>query len=59
MLYRIGRVLQVIGLILLPLAIAGNLSPERPLDLRESLSLSAVGIIIFGVGYLMQQASRK
>jgi hypothetical protein len=59
MLYRIGRVLQVIGLILLPLAIAGNLSPERPLDLRESLSLSAVGIIIFGVGYLLQQASRK
>lgn len=59
MLYRIGRVLQVIGLILLPLAIAGNLSPERPLDLRESLSLSAVGIIIFGVGYLLQQAGRK
>ena len=59
MLYRIGRVLQVIGFILLPLAIAGNLSPERPLDLRESLSLSAIGIIIFGVGYLMQQAGRK
>jgi drug/metabolite transporter (DMT)-like permease len=59
MFYKLGRFLQVIGLILLPLAIAGNLSPERPMDLRTSLTLSAVGVVVFGLGYLLQQMSRK
>ncbi len=59
MLYKLGRVLQIVGLILLPLAIAGNLSPERTLDLRESLTLSALGVIVFGVGYFLQQAGRR
>ena len=57
--YKLGRLLQLIGLILLPLAIAGNLSPERPMDLRASLTLSAVGVIVFGLGYLLQQMGRK
>jgi hypothetical protein len=59
MLYRLGRLLQIVGLFLLPLAIAGNLSPERPMDLRSSLSLSAVGVLVFGLGYLLQQMGRK
>jgi drug/metabolite transporter (DMT)-like permease len=59
MLYRLGRLLQIIGLILLPVAIAGNLSPERPMDLRASLTLSAIGVLVFGVGYLLQQMGRK
>lgn len=59
MLYKLGRLLQLLGLILLPLAIAGNLSPERPMDLRASLTLSALGITVFGLGYLLQQAGRK
>jgi hypothetical protein len=59
MLYKLGRLLQIVGLILLPLAIAGNLSPERPMDLRSSLTLSAIGVIVFGLGYLLQQMGRK
>jgi hypothetical protein len=59
MLYKFGRLLQIVGLILLPLAIAGNLSPERPMDLRASLTLSAIGILVFGAGYLIQQAGRR
>jgi hypothetical protein len=59
MLYKLGRLLQIVGLILLPLAIAGNLSPERPMDLRASLTLSAIGIVVFGAGYFLQQAGRK
>jgi hypothetical protein len=55
-LYRLGRMLQIIGMILLPLAIAGNLSPEDPLSLKESLSLSGAGIGIFTVGWLIQRA---
>lgn len=58
MLYKAGRTLQVLGMILLPVAIAGNLAPEQPLDLRASLTLSAVGIGVFALGYLLQQASR-
>jgi hypothetical protein len=59
MLYKLGRLLQIIGLILLPLAIAGNLSPERPMDLRSSLTLSAIGVLVFSLGYLLQQGGRK
>jgi hypothetical protein len=60
MLYKLGRVLQLIGLILLPLAIAGNLAPEpQRLDLWVSLKLSAVGVLVFGLGYLLQQMGRK
>jgi hypothetical protein len=63
MLYRIGRSLQVVGMILLPIAIAGNLAPgDQPgtnqLDLRTSLTISAVGILVFVLGYLIQQAGR-
>ncbi|MHB1424460.1 MAG: hypothetical protein ACYC3I_14915 [Gemmataceae bacterium] len=59
MLYKLGRLLQIVGLILLPLAIAGNLAPERPMDLRSSLTLSGVGVTVFVGGYLLQQLGRK
>lgn len=59
LLYRLGRLLQLLGLILLPLAIAGNISPKDPLDLRSSLTLSVAGILVFGLGWLLQQAGRK
>lgn len=57
-LYRLGRLLQLLGMILLPLAIAGNLSPQNPLDLKTSLTLSGIGILIFGMGWLIQQAGK-
>jgi hypothetical protein len=55
--YTLGRFLQLIGLILLPVAIAGNAAQER-LSLKDSLGLSAVGVLIFSVGWLLQQAGR-
>jgi hypothetical protein len=58
MLFRLGRTLQLIGLLLLPLAIAGNLSPENTLNLKQSMTLSGIGIGVFVLGYLLQQASR-
>jgi hypothetical protein len=57
-LYRLGRFLQLVGMVLLPLAIAGNLSPHDPLELRTSLTLSAVGVAVFLVGYVLQQAGK-
>jgi hypothetical protein len=57
-LYRVGRVLQVIGMLLLPIAVAGNVAPNSPLSLRASLMLSGAGVVVFVVGYWMQQAGR-
>ena len=59
MLYNLGRFLQLVGLIMLPLAIAGNLQPNNPLSLGTSLTLSSIGMLIFFVGWLLQQASGK
>jgi hypothetical protein len=59
MLYKLGRFLQLVGLILLPVAIAGNVAPDTPLDLRMSLTLSAIGVTVFTLGWLMQQAGRR
>lgn len=57
--HRLGRLLQLVGMIVLPLAIAGNLTPDSPLDLRQSLLLSGAGVLIFGLGWLIQQAARR
>jgi hypothetical protein len=58
MLYTVARVLQFLGLLILPIAIAGNLADER-LNLKESLELSTAGIVIFAAGWLLQQGVKK
>ena len=57
MLYRLGRFLQFAGLVILPIAISGNVAEQ--LDLRQSLTLSGVGIAAFTLGWLLQQAGRS
>jgi uncharacterized membrane protein YGL010W len=59
MLYRLGRVMQVIGLVMLPIAIVANLAPERAVSLWTSLTWSAIGIGIFFLGWMLQQAGRR
>jgi hypothetical protein len=56
MLYRVGRVLQLVGMIILPMAIAGELA--KTLDLRESLTVSSIGVMIFFVGWLVQRGGQ-
>lgn len=56
MLYSIARFLQLAGLIILPIAISGNVAEK--LNLKESLSLSAVGVVLFIVGWSLQQFVR-
>ena len=53
----LGRLLQLVGLIILPVAIAGNLANER-LTLMQSLTLSAIGVLVFSLGWLLQQGAR-
>ena len=59
-LYKLARLMQLVGLILLPLAIAGNLSPNsaQSLTLWQSLTMSSVGICVFFFGYMLQQYAK-
>src|SRR5262249_37006074 len=61
MLYKIARFLQLAGLIIVPIGIAGNLAErnDKPvLDLKESLLLSTIGCLVFFCGWLLQQSIR-
>ena len=55
MLYRLARFLQLLGLIILPVAIAGEVAGK--IDLRLSLTLSGCGMAVFFVGWLIQKGA--
>jgi hypothetical protein len=57
-LYKLGRFLQVAGMIILPVAIAGNVADQTRIDLKTSLIMSGVGVGIFILGWLIQQAGQ-
>lgn len=50
--YSISRVLQMIGLFLLPFGIASQLLEK--VSLGESMGIAAVGCLIFYIGYVLQ-----
>ena len=56
MAYKLGRFLQLVGLLILPIAIAGNVNES--LNLREMLTWATVGIGVFGLGWLLQQTGK-
>jgi hypothetical protein len=58
MLYRIGRFLQLLGLLILPVGVAGNVARPEAVGVRESLAIAIGGIAVFGAGWLLQQWSR-
>lgn len=53
MLYKFSRVLQFLGLVILPVALSGNLAEQ--LTLWQSLTLSSVGVLLFCAGWQLQQ----
>jgi hypothetical protein len=55
--YQLGRVLQFLGLIILPIAIAGEISES--FSLGRMLVWASVGVGVFGMGWMLQQASGK
>jgi hypothetical protein len=57
MLYGLARLLQLAGLVIIPVALAGNMADER-LSLKEMLLLSAAGVVVFLIGWLLQQGVR-
>jgi hypothetical protein len=62
MLYKLARLLQFAGLVILPIAISGNVARghdgQEILSLKESLSLSTIGVLLFVIGWLLQQGSK-
>jgi hypothetical protein len=57
MFYKVGRLLQFLGLfVILPLALAGNML-ER-IELKDMFMLSAVGIGVFYLGWLLQESGK-
>jgi hypothetical protein len=56
MLYMLGRILQLSGLIIVPLAIAGEIN--HTLEFKDSLFWSAVGILVFIAGVLLQKLGK-
>lgn len=50
--YRLGRFLQILGMIILPFGIASELVGE--VGLGQSLLIAAAGTLIFYVGYVVQ-----
>jgi hypothetical protein len=60
--YKVARFLQFAGMMILPVAIVGNVvqgSRDEPvLSLKDSLVLSTIGVLVFVLGWLLQQGSR-
>lgn len=54
--YRLGRALQMVGLFILPFAIASQLM-ER-VGLAQSMLIAAGGIVLFYLGVGLQNRSR-
>ena len=54
--YHLGRLLQLVGMIVLPVSIAGEVAGN--LTLGDSLRLSTLGIVIFVVGWLVQRGAK-
>ena len=56
---RIGRFLQLLGLVILPIGISGNVARPDVVDLKASLTIAGGGIGVFVLGWLLQQAGKK
>jgi hypothetical protein len=59
MLYKAGRFLQLLGLLIAPAGVVGNIVQREVVTEGVMLSILAVGGGIFLLGWLVQQAGRK
>jgi hypothetical protein len=53
----LARLLQLLGLFLLPFAMAGNIAEK--LTLGQMLMVAGAGIVVFLTGWLLQQAVKS
>lgn len=55
--FQLGRTTQVAGLIILPLAV--TLELVRAVTLRQSLILSALGVVLYTLGYFIAAVAKR
>jgi hypothetical protein len=58
MLYKLGRFLQLLGLLIVPAALAGNAARQDLVDLKMMLFIAGLGMAVFALGWWIQQAAR-
>jgi uncharacterized membrane protein YGL010W len=59
MLYKLGRAMQVAGMIVLPVGMVGNIVRPELVSVQYSLVIAGVGIAVFALGWLLQQVGRS
>ena len=59
MLFRLGRFLQMLGLLIAPAGVVGNLVQRDVVTEGVMLTILCVGGGVFLVGWLLQQTGRK
>jgi hypothetical protein len=58
MVYRLGRFLQLLGLLIAPVGMAGNLARPDQVSEGRMLGILAAGIVVFGAGWLIQRGGK-
>ncbi len=58
MLYRLGRFLQLLGLLIAPVGLAGNLARQDLVSEGRELGILLIGVLVFGLGWSLQQGRR-
>jgi hypothetical protein len=58
MIYKLGRFLQLLGLLVLPVGVAGNIARPEMVGVRATLAIAIAGIAVFAAGWGLQQLSR-
>lgn len=53
--FRLGRLLQGVGLLIMPFAIASELMEK--VGLGQSMLIAGLGAVLFYVGYLLQNST--
>jgi hypothetical protein len=57
--YRLGRFLQLLGLLIAPVGLAGNLADQTRVSEGKELGILAAGLVVFGIGWLIQRGARS
>lgn len=59
MVYRLGRFLQLLGLLIVPTGMAGNLAQPERVSEGMMLGILAGGLVVFGIGWLIQRRAKS
>lgn len=55
MVRKLGRFLQLAGLLILPAGMAGNMVDPQRVGVWPMLTIAAVGLVVFTIGWYLQQ----